>query len=138
MFNLPQASSVCTDAIKRLLKTKLPAISGEPTYHTIKAMEEQLVSALGAIHTEQGGGNMGFIGLLFSDIDYQALEDPQGNNPPLFVSAVHPGVLTVPVGTSIGARDDMRADHARQLQEFHHFCKVRRLMSNCCFNIPRY
>ena len=106
MFNLPQASSVCTDAIKRLLETKLPAISGEPTYHTIKAMEEQLVSALGAIHTEQGGGNMGFIGLLFSDIDYQALEDPQGNNPPLFVSAVHPGVLNVPVGTSIGARDD--------------------------------
>ena len=62
---------------------------------------------------------MGFIGLLFSDAEYQTLEDPQGNNPPIFVSAVHPGVLTVPGGTSIGARDNMRADHARQLQEFH-------------------
>ena len=66
MFNLPHASSVCADVISRLLETKLPAISGEPTYHTIKAMEEKLVSALGGIHTEQGGGNMGFIGLLFS------------------------------------------------------------------------
>ena len=88
MFNLPHASSVCADVINRLLETKLPAISGEPTYHTIKAMEEKLVSALGGIHTEQGGGNMGFIALLFSDAEYQTLEDPQGNNPPIFVSAV--------------------------------------------------
>ena len=102
MFNIPQASSACADAINRLLETKLPAISGEPTYHTIKAIEEKLVSALKGIHTEQGGGNMGFIGLLLSNIDYQALEDPQGNNPLVFVSAIHPGVLTVPAGANMG------------------------------------
>ena len=119
MFNLPQASSVYTGAIKRLLETKLPAISGEPTYHTIKAIEEKLVSALGGIHTEQGGGNMGFIGLLFSDAEYQTLEDPQGNNPPIFVSAVHPGALVVPAGANIHARADLNAAHARQIQEFH-------------------
>ena len=119
MFNLLQALSICTGAIQRLLATKLPAISGEPTYHTIKAIEEQLVSALGGIHTEQGGGNMWFIGLLFTDADYVTLEDPQGNNPPVFTNAVHPGILTVPVGTSTPAREDMRATHARRLQEFH-------------------
>ena len=107
MFNIPQALSACADTINRLLETKLPAISGEPTYHTIKAIEEKLVSALGGIHTEQGGGNMGFIGLLFSDAEYVTLEDPQGNNPPVFISAVHPGTLTIPTGTNIYVQENM-------------------------------
>ena len=118
MFNLPQASSGCADAISRVLETKLPAISGEPTYHTIKAMEEQLVSALGSIHTKQGGGNMGYIGLLFSNAEYVTLEDPQGNHPPVFISAVHPGTLTIPTGTNIHAQEYAHAAHAKQLQEF--------------------
>ena len=110
MFNLPHALSVCADVISRLLETKLPAISGEPTYHTIKAIEEKLVSALGGIHTEQGGGNMGFIGLLFSDAEYVTLEDQQGgNHPPVFISAVHPSTLTIPTGTNIHAQEDIRA-----------------------------
>jgi len=67
----------------------LTKIQGEPTYHSLQLLSQELKANAASVPSNLGGGNYGYLGLLLSDAQFALLS----NTP--FVHPVHPGTLTI-------------------------------------------
>jgi hypothetical protein len=57
----------------------LPPVEGGPDYQTINATRKFLQANLRAINTHLGGGTLGHLGLIISDVSYSNIAPPTAN-----------------------------------------------------------
>jgi hypothetical protein len=62
----------------------LPAVEGEPDYQTINATRKFLQAILRAIDIHLGGGTLGHLGLIISDVSYSNIAPPTADAPTLW------------------------------------------------------
>lgn len=75
--------------------TDLTPVIGQPNFESLNKLKNELKSNAQSVPCVLGGGNHGFLGLVLSQAEYQAIV-PGAN----FVPEPHPGNLVIPAGTS--------------------------------------
>jgi hypothetical protein len=84
----------------------LPPVEGEPDYQTINATRKFLQANSWAIDAHLGGGTLGHLGLLISDVSYSNIDPPTADAPTFRVKPNAPGrapATTDGTGTQISA-----------------------------------
>jgi hypothetical protein len=71
--------------------TILPTVEGEPDYQTIHATRKFLQANSRAIDTHLGGGTLGHLGLIISDVSYSNIAPPTSDAPTLWETPNAPG-----------------------------------------------
>jgi hypothetical protein len=69
----------------------LPTVEGKPDYQTIHATRKFLQSNARAIDTHLGGGTLGHLGLIISDVSYSNIAPPTADAPTLWETPNAPG-----------------------------------------------
>jgi hypothetical protein len=69
----------------------LPTVEGEPDYQTIHTTRKFLQANSRAIDTHLGGGTLGHLGLIISDVSYAMIAPPTSEEPKLCVTPNAPG-----------------------------------------------
>jgi hypothetical protein len=69
----------------------LPTVQGEPDYQTIHATRKFLQENSRAIDTHLGGGTLGHLGLIISDVSYAMIVPTKEAGPTLWTSPQAPG-----------------------------------------------
>jgi hypothetical protein len=69
----------------------LPTVQGKPDYQTIHTTQKSLQENLRAIDTHMGGGTLGHLGLVVSDVSYAMIAPATDAGPTLWVSPTAPG-----------------------------------------------
>ena len=69
------------------LHPTLTKIHGEPTYQSLTQLHQELKANAGSVPSNLGGGNFGYLGILFSDAQYTLVSDIP------FITPVHPGTF---------------------------------------------
>jgi hypothetical protein len=69
----------------------LPTVEGEPDYQTIHATRKFLQANSWAIDTHLGGGTLGHLGLIISDVSYAMIAPPTAEEPAFWVTPSAPG-----------------------------------------------
>jgi len=86
-------------------KTPTP-IQGTPTNKTLKRLKQELRANASSVETDLGGGDHGYLGLVLTEQEYQAVS----NDP--FEAPEYPEALTIPRGT-----DQVRAFNLREIHK---------------------
>jgi hypothetical protein len=73
--------STVEDVMERFHHPILPTVEGEPDYQTINATRKFLQANLRAIDTHLGGGTLGHLGLIISDVSYSNIAPPTSDAP---------------------------------------------------------
>jgi hypothetical protein len=69
----------------------LPTVQGEPDYQTIHATRKFLQANSWAIDTHLGGGTLGHLGLIISDVSYATIAPTTDASPTLWATPHPPG-----------------------------------------------
>jgi hypothetical protein len=69
----------------------LPTVEGEPDYQTINATRKFLQANSRAINTHLGGGTLGHLGLIISDVSYSNIAPPTSDTPTFWETPNSPG-----------------------------------------------
>jgi hypothetical protein len=69
----------------------LPTVEGELDYQTIHATRQFLQAIARAIDTHLGGGTLGHLGLIISDVSYSNIAPPTADSPTLWETLSAPG-----------------------------------------------
>jgi hypothetical protein len=69
----------------------LPTVEGEPDYQTIHATRKFLQANSRAIDTHLGGGTLGHLGLIISDVSYSNISPLTAGEPTLWETPISPG-----------------------------------------------
>jgi hypothetical protein len=69
----------------------LPTVEGEPDYQTIHTTRKFLQANSRAIDTHLGGGTLGHVGLIISDVSYSSIAPPTAEAPTLLETPNAPG-----------------------------------------------
>jgi hypothetical protein len=69
----------------------LPTVEGEPDYQTIHANRKFLQANSRSIDTHLGGGTLGHLGLIISDVSYAMIDPPTAEETTLWVTPNAPG-----------------------------------------------
>lgn len=101
----------------------LTKIHGEPNFETLKTLRNQIKANAGSVPTHLGGGRLGYLGTLFSILEY-ARAAP--GTP--FVRPPNPGVLVIPPGTTQHAATRMREDHVEALRIYRECIDVEQTL----------
>ena len=104
-------------------------IEGQPDRMDVENIFDHSVDCLSQIHTDQGGGQLGFTGLIYTSADYLLLDLASEE----FISAVHPGALTIADSATLALRDDTKIIHAQKLQAF----KLQHVVSQAVLALMR-
>jgi hypothetical protein len=79
----------------------LPTVEGEPDYKTINATRKFLQANSRAIDTNLGGGTLGHLGLIISDVSYSDIDPPTADVPTFWETPNAPGrAAATTVGTA--------------------------------------
>jgi hypothetical protein len=65
--------STVEDGIASFPYPVLPSVPGEPDYHTLHAIQKMLRANAHSIDTHLGGGALGHLGFIISDIAYEGI-----------------------------------------------------------------
>jgi hypothetical protein len=79
------------DVIASFPHVVLPTVQGEPYYQTIHAIRKSLQANLRAIDTHLGGGTLGHLGLIVSDVSYIMIAPATDDVPTLWIRPKAPG-----------------------------------------------
>lgn len=90
-----------------------PRLSNPPTYEELELFLRLLQRNAAKIFSHRGGGLHGHLGAIMSPADYLAISGGQAWTP-----AVHPGTLTIPVGTNALGQANARATHELECNAF--------------------
>lgn len=104
-------------------------IEGQPDRMDAGNIFDHSVDYLSQIHTEQGGGQLGFTGLIYSNAECMLLDLASK----AFVDAVHPGTLTIAESVTEALRDDTKIIHAQKLHVF----KLQHVVSQTILGLTR-
>jgi hypothetical protein len=69
----------------------IPPVEGEPDYQTINARRKFLQANSRVIHTHLGGGALGHLGFIISDVSYSNIDPPAAGEPTLWETPNAPG-----------------------------------------------
>jgi hypothetical protein len=69
----------------------LPPVEGEPDYQTISSTRKFIYANSRAIDTHLGGGTLGHLGLIISDISYYNIAPPTDDAPTFWETPNDPG-----------------------------------------------
>jgi hypothetical protein len=83
--------STVEDIMASFTNPVLPTVEGEPDYQTIHATRKILQANSSAIDTHLGGGTLGHLGLIISDVSYSNIAPPTAEAPALWVTPNTPG-----------------------------------------------
>ena len=70
---------------------KWKSVEGQPDQIDVENIYDHFVDCLSQIHMEQGGGQLGFTGLIYTNDEYMLLDLASEE----FVDAIHQGTLTI-------------------------------------------
>ena len=104
-------------------------VEGQPDRIDVENIFDHSVDCLSQIHTDQGGGQLGFTGLIYLKEEYLLLDLASEE----FVSAVHPGTLMIADSATAALRDDTKIIHAKKLQAF----KFKHVVSQAVLGLMR-
>jgi hypothetical protein len=94
-------SSTVEDVMANFPHTILPLVEGEPDYQAINATRKFLQANSRAIDTHLGGGTLGHLGLIISDVSYSNIAPPTADEPTFWVTRKAPGrAPAIPDGTA--------------------------------------
>ena len=102
---------------------KLTTIHGEPDFNTLRILRDELKANAGSVTTTLGGGLLGYLGLLFSPVEYNrvAPETP-------FVRPQNPGPLVIPSNMTQHAATRMKDDHTEALRIYRECVDVEQAL----------
>jgi hypothetical protein len=83
--------STVEDVMESFPNPVLPAVEGDPNYQTINATRKFIQANSRAINTHLGGGTLGHLGLIFSDVSYSNIAPPTADVPTLWEIPNAPG-----------------------------------------------
>jgi hypothetical protein len=83
--------STFEDVMASFPHTILPPVEGEPDYQTINTTIKFLQANSRAIDTHLGGGTLGHLGLIISDVSYSNIAPPTANEPTFWETPNAPG-----------------------------------------------
>ena len=72
----------------------LTRITGQPDYTALKKIKDELQVNATSVPTDLGGGDHGHLGLVLTATEYANISATP------YLKPVHPGILTIPVGTA--------------------------------------
>ena len=85
----------------------------QPTYDTLKLLTNQINANLRSVRTSLGGGQLGYLGLLFSPTQYTILSQVP------FMRPAHPGPLIIPAFQLPQIVTQIQSQHHKQLRIFN-------------------
>jgi hypothetical protein len=100
----------------------LTSIHGEPTYESLKTLQEELKANAQAVYSSLGGGAHGHLGLVLAPAQYALLSNVPFERP------VHPGPLVIPPGTTNHMSTTMKEQHNEQVRMFREVMGVEKAL----------
>lgn len=100
----------------------LTPIHGEPDADSLINLKNQLKANASSVPSNLAGGNHGHLGLVLSAQTYAMV-----SNTPYFAPA-HPGVLTIPAGTSAVMATVLREQHVENMRQFREVTGVEKAL----------
>lgn len=91
----------------------LTPVIGQPNFESLNKLKNELKANAQSVPCTLGGGNHGFLGLVLTNAEYQAIVP--GVN---FVPQPHPGNLVIPAGTTNVQARVIESNHNRELKLF--------------------
>ena len=88
-------------------------ISGEPSYATLKTLQNQLKANAASVPSILGGGANGHLGLVLAPDKYSKISNIPFNRP------YHPGLLDIPIGTERAESERITNAHRQQLEIYN-------------------
>jgi hypothetical protein len=106
----------------------LPPIEGEPDYQTINATRKFLQANSRVIDTHLGGGTLGHLGLIISDVSYSNIAPPTADAPTFWVTPNAPG--RAPAATDVTSSQISAARHVweEDVQTYRTYTSVQQAL----------
>lgn len=115
------------DYVQTYFTHKVPTrIHGKPTYPGLKTLKQELRANASSVDSNLGGGNHGYLGLVLTDAEYQAIPGVGAGN--LFVAPAYPPALVIPLGTDPVAALSLRDFHKDAIQAYRECAQVEKLL----------
>jgi hypothetical protein len=118
----------------------LPPLEGELDYQTISATRKFLQANLPAIDTHLGGGTLGHLGLIISDVSYSNIAPPTADAPTFWETPNAPG--RAPATTDGTAAQLSAAPHVweEDVQTYRTYTSVQQALKNQIISVfePMY
>ena len=112
----------------------MPRIMGEPTFSTLHEMLRRLKANASSVPCTLGGGAHGYVGALLSPQSYATLSQTA------FTAPLHPGTLTIPLGSTQYAIAHLKQTHEDNITVFQEYSLMQRaLIKQICQAVdPQY
>ena len=94
-------------------KPDLSPIIGRPKFESLYRLIIDLQANVQSVHSNLGGGTHGHLRLIVTPTQYAILSTTPYDRP------THPGTLTIPVGTTRLAAEELERNHIESLRLFH-------------------
>ena len=109
--------------------TQPTKIHGRPTYLQIRKLEKELIKNAASVQCDEGGGAHGYIGLIKSPVQYEKLAP---GTP--FIMPVHPGILTIPNGTTGHESFRLQQNHLVTVDKYHEAVEIKKALGRMLEN----
>ena len=111
--------------ITNAFPTPITTITGKPNYESLKTLKDQLKANAASIPTTLGGGNHGYLGLIFSPAAYATIAATH------FIEPIYPGQHpNIPAGTSPANTSTIIRRHTEDLRQWREFKNVNTALKN--------
>ena len=107
--------TITTDYRQTHFQIKNPtAITGEPTYESLKHLHNDLKVNAQTVPSTRGGGNHGHLGLVLSAVDYQLITLTP------FILPINPGDFTLPLNVNLTMNQItvLKENHISQREQY--------------------
>lgn len=98
----------------------LTKIHGEPDYHTLRAMHDEIKSNAIAVASTLGGGTHGHLGLVLSNAEYAHISMVP------YIRPAHPGALVIAPGTAAHEADRRQRNYRESIREWRETVDVEK------------
>ena len=100
----------------------LTKIHGEPTYHTLKILKNELKANASSVQSNLGGGSHGHLGLVLTRAEYALIAIAPYINPP------HPGQLNIAPGTANHEAERLTREHRELVREWRETVDIEKAL----------
>eukprot|EP00559_Dactyliosolen_fragilissimus_P007455 CAMPEP_0184870552 /NCGR_PEP_ID=MMETSP0580-20130426/37878_1 /TAXON_ID=1118495 /ORGANISM="Dactyliosolen fragilissimus" /LENGTH=225 /DNA_ID=CAMNT_0027372679 /DNA_START=622 /DNA_END=1296 /DNA_ORIENTATION=+ len=107
---------------------ELTQVIGQPTYDTIKIIEQEIIANSQCTHTSLGGGKHRYLGLVKSPQQYQLISSPP------FVKPYHLGNLNIPTGSTQTTTRAYERQHKQDLKDFEQCDSIEQIFKQQIMN----
>jgi hypothetical protein len=101
---------------------ELTKIHGEPTYESLKILQNELKTNSQTVHTVLGGANHGYLGIVLSPAQYAMI------SPVAFEEPEHPGPLVIPANVTQQRLATLQSLHAKAVRLFREYTGFKKAL----------